>query len=544
MLIANGWHRGDDASRFRAGGRSRGADVRGAGQPDRRYPRLVAMRLPPLAVLACWLAACGGGADDDDLITDLTADEVAQIRGAVDDSLGDGRASGYSIAIWRDGSIVYAEGFGTRDASTTPVTPATLFQIGSDSKKLTALALLRQVELGVVTLDQTVGELVPDLALAAAPDHLDALTLDALLSHRSGLYDYTPWTEDPADARLDEITRGRFAANEYPMMPPGIAWNYANPAFSLAGFVTEAVDGRAWSDIVAQDLFAPLGMDHTYGRRDDMLVAEDDIASGNGTILPDGLDTFSLFEGAASSTGWVDPADQFDNAFTRPAGLVWSTATDQARLLGFLVDGDAAVLADELRRAAVTSQVPLLAHLEGQGYGYGVLIEAGYLASDDTYHPAAHLSHGGNTLTMTSASSWLPGQRVAVSVLANGANEDLRHVIQIALEVAAGDRLPAAAPMPTLLGPPEEDQASYAGAFTDPNLGDITITWDVDHLRIDIPRLTELGATVSPTLVPVARDLFQLTVDGDPLSIAFHDGADGTPHAYGVNRLFVLSRVP
>jgi CubicO group peptidase (beta-lactamase class C family) len=492
---------------------------------------------------AAVLLLAGCESDPDEPTEILSDDEIARIQDAVDDSLATGFATGYSVAIWRDGEVIYAGGFGLKDAD-APVSADTLFQIGSDTKKITAIALLQRVEAGVVALDETLGELVPELELAAAPAHLDAVTLHHLLSHQSGLFDYSPWTEDPADAQLGAIARGRFAANEYPLMPPGIAWSYANPNFALAAFVDETVDGRPWADIVGEDILAPLGLEHTYLRRDDMLAAEEDIASGLGITLSEGFDSFSLLEGGPSGFGWVAPAEQFDSAFMRPAGMAWSTASDQARLLGFLIDGDEAVLSDELRAAMTTAYTPVADHVEGYGYGYGVFVQDGFVDADGGYHAVPFHSHGGNTLTMTSSSTMLPEQRVAVSVLANGRNEDLYRVAQIVLEVAAGERLPAPTEAPTLLPPPAADQASYAGSFTDPNFGDITITWDTDHLTIAVPRLTEMGFDLDPILVPVSLDLFRLTLDGNPFAISFYDGLDGTPHQYGVNRSFVLTRAP
>src|SRR5262245_28560494 len=287
-----------------------------SGSTNRRYPRhgrcargfrtwwatrsehahLSIVQTRALLAVALLLAACDGDDGEEPAIDD------APIRDAVDQHLGDGMATGYSVAIWRDGEVIYAEGFGDKDAEGSPVTADTLFQIGSDTTKVAAIALLQQVQAGVVQLDDTVGTIIPDLVLTRSPTQLETLTLDVLISHRSGLFDYTPWTEAPGDDQLEAIMRGRFAQNEYAMMPPGIAWNYANPAFSLAGFVTEYVDGRAWSDLVAETVFAPLGMVHTYARRDDMLASEGDIADGHGMLLPDGYDSFSLFDQALTST--------------------------------------------------------------------------------------------------------------------------------------------------------------------------------------------------------------------------------------------------
>lgn len=103
-------------------------------------------------------------------------------------------------------------------------------------------------------------------------------------------------------------------------------------------------------------------------------------------------------------------------------------------------------------------------------------------------------------------------------------------------------RLPEATAAQPDFEPPSEDLQSYAGTFHDENLGEVTITWEKDHLAIDVPTLTSLGVDVDPTLQPVALDQFDLVLEGDPLRITFYDGPDGSPRRYGVNRLFVLSR--
>ncbi|HTJ42069.1 MAG TPA: serine hydrolase [Kofleriaceae bacterium] len=500
-------------------------------------------------VLGLVMVACGDGGttatvDAPAATPDagLSAVDVAAIHAAVGDALGHGLATGYSVAIWRDGHVVYAEGFGTADGAATPVAPDTLFQIGSDTKKITAIALLREVEAGRAHLDDTVSELAPGLELDAAPTFFDALTIDELLSHRSGLYDYTPWIDAPDDAHLAATVRGRFAQNEYPLMPSGIAWNYANPNFSLAGFLTEVVDGRTWAAIVTADVLAPLGMAHTFARRDDAIASGLPLASGHGVIPSAPIDSFDPLTGVSSTTGWVAPAAQEDDAFTRPAGLVWSTASDQARLLGFFADGDAAVLSDPLRMAMETAHAPVVDHATGYGYGYGLFVQDGYVASDRSYHAVRFLHHGGNTLTMTSASLLLPDQRVAVSVLANGQNEDLSTVAARILEIAAAGRLPAATTAPVPIPPPASDLSVYAGTYTDRNLGDATIAWTGTQLTIDVPVLTNLGATVGPALVPVGLDLFTVNVDGTPYQVSFYDGAGGAPRVYGVDRAFVLAR--
>lgn len=470
--------------------------------------------------------------------------ERESIAAAVAASLGQGLATGYSVAIWREGHIIYNEGFGVRDELGSPVTPRTLFQIGSDTKKVTAIALLRQVDAGVITLDDTVTEIVPELQLELAPEQLSRTTVHDLLAHQSGLLDYASWVELPGDDGLRAVMLGPFARNEVALLPPGFVYNYSNPAFSIAGFLNEVVEQRPWADIVQSEVFEPLKMFHTYARRDDMLAAESDMAGAEGVNVY----WFDPFDPDAANAqplnGWIPPEAEVDNAFTRPAGLVWSTASDQVRLMGFLIDGDPELLSDELRHAMMTPHAPLINHLETAGYGYGLLIQSVYAAPDGTgVYDVPLVSHGGNTQTMTSDSTMLPEQRVAVSVLANGARENLTTVTAAALAAAAGGALPPLSPPPPGLDPPAADLASYAGTFTDPRLGEVRLAFDGTQITVEAPLLDQLAIDYGSVLQPVALDLFRWSLQGADYTFSFYDGEDGTPHAYGVNRLFVWTRV-
>lgn len=476
----------------------------------------------------------------------LGPDAIARIEEAVGDTLGTGYATGCSVAIWRDGSVIYAGGFGTKNAAREPVSPDTLFQIGSDTKKMTAIALLREVDAGTADLDTTVADILPTLDLAASPGTFDTLTIDRLLSHRSGLYDYTPWDDAPDDGELLLRTSTAFAANEYAMMPPGVAWNYSNPNFSLAGLLTEQLAERAWAEVLIDDVAAPLDMTHTYARRDDMLAAETDIASGFGPIPGSDFNSFELLEVSSTETGpadWTSPEDHADNAFTRPAGLVWGTATDMAKLAGFLIAGDEAVLSNELREQLMTGQVALAPGLDPTefGYGYGVTAVRG-LDGPQGYRDVRLVQHGGNTLDMTSTFIMLPEQQVAVSILSNGFVDNMDIVAAVALEEAAAGRLPDPSAPPRVGDPPAADLSVYAGTFYDTALGEVSITWTGAQLQIDIPTLTDLGVQVEPTMTAVARDVFLVSVDGGEFDLSFYPDLNGEPNHYAVNRSFVLDR--
>src|SRR4051812_42275601 len=101
------------------------------------------------------LGACSSSDGAEDPTRALSATEAEGIRKAVSASLGKGLATAYSLAVWRDGHAIFTEAFGER-ASGIPATTHTQFQIGSDTKKITALALMAAVDSGKLSLDQSV----------------------------------------------------------------------------------------------------------------------------------------------------------------------------------------------------------------------------------------------------------------------------------------------------------------------------------------------------------------------------------------------------
>lgn len=455
----------------------------------------------------------------------------------------DDNGSGYSVAVWHDGQVVYSAGFGARDEQGHPVTSDTLFQIGSDTKKITAIAILQEVEKGNLALTSTLAEVVPGLALAKAPSAFDVITVEDLLTHRSGLFDYTPWVNEPEDEQLEGAIWGRFADNEYTLMPPGIAHNYSNPNYSLLGYIDEVLTHRAWADVVKRRVLEPLGMRHTHARLADALSHERNIASGFGLGSEvsfdtfDGLDVLTL---ELPDFRWVAPTEQPDDAFIRPAGLVWSTAADQARLLGFLIDGDERILSDELREQMSTLHAPEYDHAEW-GYGYGVYTSPYYVSADGNFYAERLIYHGGNALTMSSASWALPDQRVAVAVLSNVAfHGGADTIAQATLEAVAGDLGEPLVDL-ELLPPPAEDLSAYAGLYSDPNFGDVSISLQDGVLTLSVPKLEELGLSPTTELVPEALDMFTIMVGDEYDQISFYPDATGAP-AYGVHRDFVFTR--
>ena len=148
-------------------------------------------------------------------------------------------------------------------------------------------------------------------------------------------------------------------------------------------------------------------------------------------------------------------------------------------------------------------------------------------------------SHGGNTMTMTSTLFVLPEQRVAVAILSNGYGDDFTRTAVTALEALAD--LPTEDTAPEFLAPPENLEA-LAGTYLDPvAAGELRLAWDGAALRVEAPDLVARGFSVGDTLVPVARDMVRLTVDGGALDLSVAR-ADG--RIWLVNRSLAWGSVP
>lgn len=464
-------------------------------------------------------------------------DAIKDIERAVTKDLRKNDASGAQVAVWHDGELVYAMSFGTKHPDTEDVVDdATLFQIGSDTKKITALAALQQVEAGTLSLDSTVANVLPEVSLTLNPEWAGSATLHDLLSHQGGLFDFTPWDDNPDDGYLRSLAEGEFSDRGWQLAPPGEFWNYANPNFSIAGLMTEAATGRAWPDIVEDDVFAPMGLVDTYARKSEV-EARGNYATGTGYIIA-GDDAFDLLDSPEYSFGTVEMAAVSDNAFTRPAGMVWSTASDMARLGGFFIVGDTTVLSDDLRGEMTTMQVPLYPVWDAQAYGYGWMIVQGASLGADYYDVPVWV-HGGNTLSFTSTTYVLPEQKLSFSILSNSYGDDFTQTV---VELIAGSGLlPEPSDDPGLPAD-ETDHGELVGTYDEPTLGPIVITDDKGKLNMEVPFFDELGIGYDTELDYAGlTDLYYATVNGSTLDLTFVADDSGV-YTWMRNRSYVGTR--
>ena len=184
----------------------------------------------------------------------LTMDERARIDRLVTTTLAESGVPSASVAIVRDGKIVLAKAWGKAN-ETLPASPALPYQIASNSKQFTAMALLLLEDEGKLKLDDKVAKYL-DISGG------DRITLRQLLDHTSGIQDF--WPQDYSFEAMSHPTKPSGIVDRWARKPldfsPGDQWQYSNTAYVVAGMIAEKVSGEPLLAYLNRKIFKPLDM--------------------------------------------------------------------------------------------------------------------------------------------------------------------------------------------------------------------------------------------------------------------------------------------
>lgn len=180
----------------------------------------------------------------------------------VEKGLSDWQIPGMSVAIIKDGKVIYAKGYGIqRVGENKKVDENTVFAIGSNTKAFTALGLMLLANERKLTLNDKVTQHLPNFRLY---DTLatNEVTIRDLLCHRIGLGtwhgDLVAWGSDYGSDEL--IRRMRYIK---PASSFRSRFGYSNTAFLTAGAVLSKISGKSWGDFITEKIFKPLNMTRT-----------------------------------------------------------------------------------------------------------------------------------------------------------------------------------------------------------------------------------------------------------------------------------------
>lgn len=192
----------------------------------------------------------------------LTSEEISKIDVIFAD-YAKPDSPGCSLGVYRNGSLAYAHGYGMASLELgVPITPQTVFDIGSTSKQFTAFSILLLQQQGKLSIDDEVRKFLPEIT-----DYGKRITLRHLMNHTSGLRDYAGLF-DLAGIPEQNLTNDQDALDLIVQQKalnfaPGEEWDYSNTGFFLLSQVVKRVTGKTLRDFEQENIFTPLGMSST-----------------------------------------------------------------------------------------------------------------------------------------------------------------------------------------------------------------------------------------------------------------------------------------
>jgi len=392
--------------------------------------------------------------------------QIARLESFLLDKMVETRLPGVSLALIEQGDVSYAGGLGFRDIERRlPVTPQTLFGIGSITKVFTALAIMQLQDRGLLHINDPVSRYV-DLAVAPGGE---PIRIRHFLTHTSGIpalgyseskmSDRWFMTGFPIADDHDLLTFMR-GAEDWVHALPGERWLYLNEGYILLGSIIERISGQIYIDYVVEHILRPLGLTRSFFRRAEV-EGEADYATpylcDRAGHLFVGSNLYSEIPAAGGLVSSLEDMARFALLFldTKPVANGHPVVSQAALQLMmepavrhlYWPDDNRAGFVQTLD--ALSSVPPTVAGTETGGsdpyspaytayHGHGLQVY-------ENFYGHKVIGHGGGVMGGTSYLACIPERGVGVVLLANGHGYSLGEMALYTLAGLLGrdpDRLP------------------------------------------------------------------------------------------------------
>lgn len=287
-----------------------------------------------------------------------------------------------SVLVARNGQIILHKGYGFKNYAAGTLNDAnTIFPIGSLTKPFTAIVILKLQEEGKLSVNDKLSKYIPEQTGA------DQITIQNLLNHTSGIYDFSrdiPENDSallshpiPQQKILDAFIHRKLE------FKPGTQYSYCNSDYFLLGMIIEKVTGQSYWQVVRQLIFTPLGMQHSGF---DFINLKD-------TSKAAGYKTFTADKHVLSV--------KWDSTLARGAGAIYSTTGD-------LYKWSQAIAQQKILSPASWQQA-FTPNLEKYGDGFWI----------DSLYGYKYVYHSGGLLGFMSSFRYYPDADVTVILLNN-----------------------------------------------------------------------------------------------------------------------------
>ena len=170
---------------------------------------------------------------------------------------------GCALGIIKNGELIYARGYGTGDLEhDIAIDPSSVFYLGSVSKQFVTFCILLLEDQGKLNLDDEIQKFLPDF-----PEYEAPLTIRHFIHHTSGVRDYLTlmylagrnYLDHIEDDEVYELIKRQSSLN----FSPGEQYLYSNSCYFMLAMIIEKAAGQSIKEFAAENIFKPLGMNHT-----------------------------------------------------------------------------------------------------------------------------------------------------------------------------------------------------------------------------------------------------------------------------------------
>jgi CubicO group peptidase (beta-lactamase class C family) len=351
----------------------------------------------------------------------------------VAESMQQDHVPGLSLALVKDGQVVYARGFGARRLKdNAPATPDTLYGVGSCTKSFTALAIMQLAQQGKLSLKDPVRKQLPEFKVGKEEN---PITIHNLLTHSSGIPDLgaadveisrlmglcEKWV--PFSSFEDLLLHVNNARDEV-AAEPGNRFFYLNEGYELLGMIIERLSGMRYESYVRDKILRPLKMNRSTFLQEDFEKDEDVMTPYN----------VEKKDGILVATPTIHPISRLSYADGGLISSVKELATYLVANMNHGTFGDAKLLdsglMQEMYKPRVETTFTTLFGKRWYGYGWGIL---------DDFFGHVLISHGGSTGASSANMSFLPDLNVGVAYACNvGGGQLVQLVPHVALALLMG----------------------------------------------------------------------------------------------------------
>jgi len=329
---------------------------------------------------------------------------IAELEPQFDKVLKDWKAVGFAVAVVNRDKIIYSKGFGYRNIDKKiPVTPNTLFAIGSCTKAFTASLIGMLADDKMVDIDKPAHNYLPDL-IFYNNGMTDNITLRDMMSHRTGLprhdFSWYLFSTLSRDSLLKRI--------QYMEPTAGVRdkWQYNNFMFMLQGVVAEKLTGQKWEQDIKTKILMPLNMNRTNFSVIDM--AKDNDASLGYYVKNDSI---------------IKKINYYNIDAMGPAGSINSNVNEMSNWVITWISGGKfhgkEIIPSSFRQEAISSQMISGAGVPEQDLPDVFFSNYGFGWSLVSYRGHYRAEHGGNIDGFSASTCFFPTDSIGIIVLTN-----------------------------------------------------------------------------------------------------------------------------